>query len=89
MKIGRTLLLCAVWIACVEGAHAQGFEVAESTILEEQRAMTEGRVTAKALVQAYLDRIEAFDRRGPHLNAVITLNPNALREAEGLDRERA
>jgi amidase len=89
MKIGRTLLLCTLWIACAPGVYAQGFEVAESTILEEQRAMTEGRVTAKALVQAYLDRIEAFDRRGPHLNAVITLNPNALREAEGLDRERA
>lgn len=51
--------------------------------------MTEGRITAKALVQAYLDRIEAFDHRGPHLNALITLNPNALREAEALDRERA
>jgi Asp-tRNA(Asn)/Glu-tRNA(Gln) amidotransferase A subunit family amidase len=89
MKIARRLLVCALWIARAQWVHAQGFEVAESTIAEEQKAMTEGRVTAKALVQAYLDRIEAFDRRGPRLNAVITLNPNALREAEALDRERA
>jgi amidase len=51
--------------------------------------MTEGRVSSKGLVQAYLNRIEAFDQRGPRLNALITLNPNAIREAEALDRERA
>ena len=50
--------------------------------------MAEGRVTSKALVQAYLNRIEAFDRRGIRLNALISLNPNALRDAEALDRER-
>ena len=46
-------------------------------------------MTSRALVQAYLNRIEAFDRRGIHLNALISLNPNALRDAEALDRERA
>src|SRR5260370_11258509 len=51
--------------------------------------MTEGRTTSKALVQAYLDRIQVFDHRGPRLNALITLTQNALREAEALDRERA
>ena len=50
--------------------------------------MAEGRVTSRALVQAYLHRIEAFDRRGIRLNALISLNPNALRDAEALDRER-
>jgi hypothetical protein len=65
MKIGRTLLLCTLWIACAPGVYAQGFEVAESTILEEQRAMTEGRVTAKALVQAYLDHMSRGQRIKP------------------------
>ncbi len=68
---------------------AQGMEVAEASIADLQKAMTEGRVTSKALVQAYLNRIAAFDQRGPKLNAIITINPNALREAEALDRERA
>jgi len=89
MKTARRFLLCALWIVRSQCAYAQSFEVAESTIAEEQKAMTEGRVTAKALVQAYLDRIAAFDHRGPRLNALITLNLNALREAEALDRERA
>ena len=89
MKPAGRFLFCALWIARATGVHAQGFEVAESAIVDEQKAMTEGRTTSKTLVQAYLDRIEAFDQRGPRLNALITLNPNALREAEALDRERA
>jgi Asp-tRNA(Asn)/Glu-tRNA(Gln) amidotransferase A subunit family amidase len=67
---------------------AQTFEVAEASIADEQKAMAEGRVTSKALVQAYLNRIQAFDQKGPHLNAMIALNPRALNEAEVLDRER-
>jgi len=89
MKTAKRVLFCALWIACAQGVHAQVFEVAESSITDEQKAMTEGRITSKALVQGYLDRIGAFDHRGPALNALITLNANALREAEALDRERA
>jgi amidase len=79
--------LLVLFFCC--GAMAQSFEVAEASIADQQKAMTEGRVTSKALVQAYLKRIEAFDHQGPRLNALITINPNALKEAEMLDRERA
>ena len=76
------MLLCLL-------AYAQSFEVAEVSIAQQQKAMTEGRVTSLGLVQAYLERIAAFDQRGPKLNSIITLNPSALKEAEALDRERA
>ncbi len=93
MKNVRHFLLCLLLIGgkeCIQAQNlAQNFEVAEASIAEEQKAMAEGRVTSKALVEAYLTRIAAFDRRGSRLNALITLNPNALREAEALDRERA
>ena len=89
MKAAFCFLVCALWIAGPQGLRAQKFEVAEASIAAEQKAMAEGRTTSKALVQAYLDRIQAFDHAGPRLNALITLNPNALREAEALDRERA
>ncbi len=79
----------AVLFFAITSAQSQSFEVAEASIADQQRAMSEGRVTAKALVQAYLARIAAFDQRGPRLNAIITLNPKALQEAEALDRERA
>ena len=53
------------------------------------RAFADGRLTAERLVQHCLDRIEAYDQRGPRINAVINLNPNALERARELDRERA
>src|SRR5580700_5096667 len=89
MKTAGRFLFCMLVIAHAQSARSQSFEVAEASIAEEQNAMTGRRVTSRALVQAYLDRIEAFDRRGPRLNALMTLNPNALRDAEALDRERA
>jgi len=84
MKVAGCLFIGAVCLA-----QTQRFEVAEASIAEEQKAMAAGRVSSRELVQAYLARIEAFDRRGPRLNALITINPNALKEAESLDRERA
>ncbi len=89
MKTASRFLWCVLILASAHRLRAQAFEVAETAIAEEQKAMSEGLTTSKALVQAYLDRIEAFDRHGARLNALITLNPNALREAEALDRERA
>lgn len=88
MKTAGCFVLCTLMLAWAHSIVGQTFEVAESSIADQQQAMTERRVTSRALVQAYLDRIEAFDHRGPRLNALITLNPNALREAEALDRER-
>lgn len=64
-------------------------QVMEATIAELQQWMTEGKTTSKALVQAYLARIEAYDARGPRLNAILAINPNALKEAETLDQARA
>ena len=65
------------------------FEVHEATVAELQAAMQAGRVTAVALVEAYLARIEAYDRNGPALNSMIRLNPTARAEAAALDDERA
>jgi amidase len=63
-------------------------EVLEATIPELQTAMDEGRLTAAQLVRHFLERIEAYDRSGPRLNAVLEVNPNALEIAAVLDRER-
>ena len=64
------------------------FEVSEKTILELQAAQSEGRATARSLVEAYLARIAAYDQVGPSLNTILRLNPRALQEAEALDLER-
>ena len=62
------------------------FSVVEATIADMQAAMRQGRMTSRGIVQQYLDRIAKYEER---LNAVITLNPRALDEADARDRERA
>jgi Asp-tRNA(Asn)/Glu-tRNA(Gln) amidotransferase A subunit family amidase len=66
-----------------------GFDVTEKSIAELQEAMSSGAVTSRDLVAAYQARIEAYDRLGPKLNAMIFLNPRALDAADALDKERA
>ncbi len=54
-----------------------------------QAGMASGEITARQLVEAYLERIDAIDQHGPTLRSVLEVNPDALEIAESLDRERA
>jgi amidase len=62
------------------------FNLVEASIADMQRAMERGSVTSRELVRQCLSRIAIYDRK---LNAVIAVNPNALRDADERDRERA
>ncbi len=62
--------------------------VYEATIPRLQSELAAGRLTSVQLVDAYLARIAAYDHQGPSLNAMITINPAARREAAARDRER-
>ena len=64
------------------------FDVVEQPIASLHEAMRQGTVTSRDLVEIYLSRIEAYDRRGPRLNAIVAVNPRARDEADALDRER-
>lgn len=61
------------------------FDVVEATIDAIHTAFRAKTLTAKALVEAYLDRIEALDKKGPALNATVTINPEALDAADAPD----
>lgn len=63
------------------------FELAELTIADLASGLNSGRWSVRGLAEQYLERIELLDRRGPHLGAVIELNPDARSNAESLDRE--
>lgn len=63
------------------------FVLEEATVDGIQAAYRDGSLTATELVRRYLARIEAYDRQGPALRAFITVNPNALAEAERLDAD--
>lgn len=66
-------------------ADAQQFALEEATIPQVHAALEAGTLTCRALVQGYLARIEAYDKRGPALNAIQTVNPRALAVADSLD----
>ena len=61
------------------------FKIVEATIDDIHGAYKSGALTCGQLVQMYLDRIEAFDKKGPFINAIITINPRALEDADRLD----
>jgi Asp-tRNA(Asn)/Glu-tRNA(Gln) amidotransferase A subunit family amidase len=82
----------ALSLACASAGHAQArkdrgapFQIMETTVEDVHAAFKSGKLTARQLVQGYLDRISAYDKQGPTINSIITLNPNALAEADNLD----
>jgi len=70
------------------GAAPDAFELEEWTVAQLQDAMASGRLTARAVTERYLARIEAVDRQGPTLGSIIETNPDALAIADALDEER-
>src|SRR4051812_703130 len=61
------------------------FRVEEKSIAQIHTALRARQVTCRGLVEAYLARIDAFDQKGPSINAVLLLNPEALKTADELD----
>ena len=64
------------------------FELEEATIADLQAGMESGKYSARSISEMYLARIEAVDKNGPAINAVIEINPEALAIADQLDEER-
>lgn len=60
----------------------------ELSIAQLQEGMQKGSMTSRSITEMYLKRIEAIDKKGPRLNAVIELNAAALGIADALDMER-
>jgi amidase len=63
------------------------FELEEMSLAEMREGLHSGRFTSSSLTGKYLARIDAIDKRGPAINAIIELNPDAQSIAEELDRE--
>src|SRR3989454_2851956 len=83
--VGLLLTTSAAAQAPRTAATAAGFHLLETTIEDIHAAVQSKRITCRELVNLYIKRIEAYDKEGPRLNAVQTINPRALQEAEQLD----
>ncbi len=71
-----------------EPRQVAAFELEEATIADLQRRMASGQETSHSIVEKYLARIDALDKRGPTLRQVLETNPEALAIAASLDAER-
>ncbi len=84
----RTLLvfLPAFFIAILAAQPPALFRLDETTITQIHAAFRDGSLTCRSLVQQYLARIDAHDKKGAALNAIVLVNPDALKIADDLDR---
>ena len=90
-NVALPLLLCIVVTQTPVFAQrtTRSFSVEETTIAQIHAAMRAHQLTCRQLVDAYLERIDAYDKRGPAVNSLVVLNPNATKEADELDRRFA
>ncbi len=79
------LVLAAVAAGPALDAQTPPFQVEEASIADIHAAFRDGRLTCRALVERYQRRIDLYDKNGPAVNAIVTLNPRALAEADALD----
>jgi amidase len=90
MRVLLSLTLIAAGSALIQqtpaAPAAPPFRIEEATIAQIHDAMKEKRLTCRALVESYLRRIEAYDKNGPALNAIVQINPDALKQADEMDR---
>jgi amidase len=87
MPCRRALVIAGLLSVSLHAVGNDAFTPANATIEQLRAALDSGQVSSEQLVRYYLDRIGRFDKRGPRINALISLNPNALDEARRLDAE--
>lgn len=84
-----TFLAVVLIAGCDRTDTGHEFELDEITVAELNQAYDSGKYSAEDVVTLYLSRIESLNKQGPRLNAIISLNPDALKIARELDLERA
>src|SRR5262245_30118816 len=85
IAVAWTAALPLAWEAPGQASTLRLMRSQEATIADIHAALKARDLTCRELVQSYIDRIEAFDRKGPALNAIVMVNPTALTTAEALD----
>ena len=91
-KILPTILVFVLFLSCQvkdSSNNVRPFQLDEITISEIQQGYKDGTYSVRQIVQLYIDRIEEIDKKGPKINAIIMVNPDALQIADALDKELA
>jgi amidase len=77
-----------VKIEAVSADAVPAFELDEESITSLQEKIAGGKNSSEQITKLYLDRIDAIDKKGPKLNSVIEINPDAMSIAKAMDDER-
>src|SRR5436853_7103431 len=88
VRANASALIAALLLLAATSSDARAFQLLstqEPTIADIHAAIRSKDLTCRQLVQMYLDRIAAYDKKGPALNAIVAVNPNALAAADELD----
>ena len=80
--------ILALGLVVSTGLHAAELTIETATIADLQAAFSKGTLTSEKLTSLYLARVSAYEKQGPAINSIITLNPKAIAEAKALDAER-
>jgi hypothetical protein len=84
--IATTIVAGSIAVAPIGAART--FDLTTASTADINAAFDAGALTSERLTQLYLARIAAYDKSGPKLNAILTINPKAVEEARALDAVR-
>jgi Asp-tRNA(Asn)/Glu-tRNA(Gln) amidotransferase A subunit family amidase len=89
-RVTRLAVVAVLFMVVASGTADQQptptFQLEETSIPRIHAAMKSGQLTCRGLVEQYLKRIEAYDKTGPAINAIVIVNPDALKQADEIDR---
>jgi Asp-tRNA(Asn)/Glu-tRNA(Gln) amidotransferase A subunit family amidase len=84
--VATSLFVAMSVLAMAEQQNRPRFVLEEATISSIHAALSSRQITCAQLIRAYLERIDAYDHKGPALNAILAVNPRAIDTAADMDR---
>src|ERR1700719_2013782 len=89
MFLALSILVTMSMLADAQPQNATRFVLEEATVSSIHAALASRQITCAQLTRAYLDRIDAYNHKGPELNAILAVTPRALETAAEIDRLEA
>src|SRR6202158_96087 len=81
------LVFTLLFVPLADCAPDSSFRLMETSIADVHKAMLAGTLTCHSLVPQYLNRIQAYDQKGPAVNSMLYINPASLKQADAFDQE--
>ncbi|MGH8387233.1 MAG: amidase family protein, partial [Pseudomonas sp.] len=87
MQLNKNLVVCSFLVLTASAQADDGID--RMTLADMRHALNNGTISSEHLVQHYLDNIQANNHQGENINALVTVNEQAIDQARKWDAERA